>query len=145
MIGSRVEPPRVGSPRRVLLQQTVAPTEIRAWAIRRGFGQDFDAVPCRMHRQQAKAQQPAQTVRPMIPIPATARRQNRQPDLIRNAQTLDPLQHQLHGEGHFQLGDHKRRRFASAHGHDIAAAHLSLHLKAPCLKEGFDDVIERGL
>jgi hypothetical protein len=109
-------------------------TEIRPRAIPRRFGQDLDAVPRRMYRQQAKAQQPAQAVRPMISIPATARRQDRQPDLIRDAQTLDPLQDQLHGEGHFQLCDHEHRRFALAHSHDIAAAHLSLHLEALRLK-----------
>src|SRR6185437_15335725 len=37
------------------------------------------------------------------------------------------------------------RRFALAHRHDIAAAHLSLHLEALRLKEGFDGVIEGGL
>jgi hypothetical protein len=109
-------------------------TEIRPRAIRCGFSQDLDAVPRRMHRQQAKAQQPAQAVRLMVSIPATARRQDRQPDLIRDAQTLDPLQDQLHGEGHFQLCDHEHRRFALAHSHDIAAAHLSLHLEALRLK-----------
>ena len=85
-----------------------------------------------MHRQQASRHKRC----PHDPGHGAA--SNHQPDLIRNAQTLDPLQHQLHGEGHLQLGDHKHRRFALANNHDIAAAQPSLHLEA--LRPGDQDV-----
>ena len=106
MIGCRVEPPLVGSPRRPAC--SFSSRRRRGRLARRAIGQGFDDCRDRsasdVDRQQPDADQSAKTMDPAVLVTATARPRHCQIDLIGGAQSVDGLQNKFERERQLEFG-----------------------------------------
>jgi len=74
----------------------------------------------------------------------SARCTHGEPHLVTRGQAIDGLQDKIEREGELKFADDDGNRLFGVERHKIAAAHLSLDLKAQFLEEALDGQIKAG-
>lgn len=106
-----------------------------------GCGLDDDLhLACSGHGKKAEAEEAAKLLDARVAFPATAASgsADRQPDLITDGGSVDRLQHQVKGEGEFELAYDDSSWCALLQGDQITTADLTLDLEAELFEEALD-------